>query len=273
LRKKVMIYSQGIGPLTVAKNRVAVSKVLNRCHAITLRDDYSADLLSDLGVRRDMPVTSDPVMALNREDIDDEAAKEVLRELGIIDNSDVGLNPLLLVAVRCWMDDRHILPVAEFLDTQVEEGWDVLLVPAHYPEDVDAIAMLSAKMMTYPYCIEKCLTANDFLALASLADRVFSMRLHGLICAMAMGTPMIGLSYDPKVDAFMEQSRSERYCLSFDDFDVETAKRLMEELDNLPSQFRREREARSMDLQDLAWETADVAVWLLDTTKAQQDER
>ena len=92
-----------------------------------------------------------------------------------------------------------------------------------------------------------------------------------MICAMAMGTPMIGLSYDPKVDAFMEQAGLERYCQSFDNFDVETANRLMEELDNLPFQFRQEREARRLDMQDLAWETADVAVWLLDAEPARTD--
>ena len=271
LGKKVMIYSQGVGPLNVAKNRKRVAKVLNRCHAITLRDDRSAELLDKLGVRRDMPVTCDPVMALSREDVDYESAKEELHELGIYDNSTTDLNPLLFAAVRCWKDDSHIVPVAEFLDSQAGEGWDVLLVPAHYPEDMDAIDMLSAKMATRPYCVDRLLTAREFLALTALADKVFSMRLHGLICAMAMGTPMIGLSYDPKVDAFMEQAGLERYCQSFDNFDVETANRLMEELDNLPFQFRQEREARRLDMQDLAWETADVAVWLLDAEPARTD--
>lgn len=264
LRKKVMIYSQGVGPLTDAKNRARVSKVLNRCHAITLRDDYSAELLSVLGVNRDTPVTCDPVMALSREDIENETIKENLHDFGIIDNMNLGLNPLLFVSVRCWKDDRHIVPVAEFLDTQIGEGWDVLLVPAHYPDDTDAIAMLSARMAMRPYCVDKLLTAREFLALTSLADRVFSMRLHGLVCAFAMGTPIIGLSYDPKVDAFMEQAGLGRYCLSFDDFDVVLANRLMEELDNLPLQLRQERELRRLDMQDLAWDTANVAAWLLE---------
>ena len=265
LGKNVMVYSQGIGPLTAEKNRIRTAKVLNRCHAITLRDERSAALLSDLGVRRDTPVTCDPVMALDREDIYDEASKEDLHKLGLFDNPNVDLNPLLFVSIRCWEDDRHIAPVAEFLDAQAREGWNVLLVPAHYPEDSDAVAMLSARMTARPICIDKLLTAREFIALTALADRVFSMRLHGLICAMAMGTPIIGLSYDPKVDAFMEQAGLERYCLSFDDFDVKTANRLMEELDNIPFQLRQEREARRLEMQDLAWETADVALWLLDT--------
>ena len=272
LRKKVMIYSQGVGPLSDENNRADVSKVLNRCHAITLRDEYSAQLLIDLGVRRDVPVTCDPVLAFSREDVDVDAVKEYLRELGYSNNSTVELNPLLFVAVRCWKDDRHIAPVAEFLDTQAGEGWNILLVPAHYPEDLDAIAMLTARMARRPYCVDKCLTADEFLALTAISDRVFSMRLHGLICAMAMGTPMIGLSYDPKVDAFMEQAGLERYCLSFDDFNIQMANRLMEELDNLPYQIWQERESYRLDMQDLAWDTADVALWLLDKTHVQDDD-
>jgi polysaccharide pyruvyl transferase CsaB len=265
LHKKVMIYSQGVGPLTDVSNRAKVSKVLNRCHAITLRDEYSAELLGVLGVNRDIPVTCDPVMAFSRDDIDYDTIKKNLRPLSIIDNKNLGLNPVLLVAVRCWKDDRHIVPIAEFLDTQVGEGWDVLLIPAHYPEDTDAVAMLSARMAMRPFCVDELLTADQFITLISSVDRVFSMRLHGLICAFAMGTPMIGLSYDPKIDAFMEQAGLGRYCLTFDDFDVELANRLMEELDNLPLQLRQERELRRLDMQDLAWDTADVAVWLLDS--------
>ena len=52
--------------------------------------------------------------------------------------------------------------------------------------------------------------------------------------------------------------------MSIDDFDVKTANRLMDELDNLPLELRQEREERRMDMQDLAWETADVALWLMD---------
>ena len=264
LRKKVMIYSQGVGPLNIAKNRIKVAKTLRRCHSITLRDDQSAWLLRELGVNRNIQVSCDPVMALDREDADNEGIKEEFLELGIFDSLDMDLNPLLLAAVRCWEDDSHIASVAEFLDTQLEEGWDILLVPMHYPSDVEAIFKITSRMSKQPYFIDKCLTAREFLALAAVADMVFSMRLHGLICAMAVGTPVLGLSYDPKVEAFMEQAGLERYCLSFDEFNWETAKRLMEELDNLPYRFRQEREARRLEMQTAAWETAELAISLLD---------
>jgi len=254
--RKSMIYAQGVGPLTLDDNRVKTAKVLNLCRAIAVRDSGSADLLRELGVSQNIVVTSDSVMALCREDF---VVVECSDEL----QPEKSESSVLLVSVRRWKDDSHIAKAAEFLDSQAAKGWGVLLVPAHFPDDVEAIAMLRERMATQPLCIEKCLTADEFISLIASADRVFSMRLHGLICAMAVGTPMIGLSYDPKVDAFMELAGLERCCLSFDDFDVAVAKGLMDELDDLPDQTRQKHESRRQELQKLAWRNAEIALDLI----------
>ena len=268
-RKKVMIYSQGIGPLLSKKNRASVKRTLKRCHVLTVRDDRSAEFLRELGVDRDIHVACDPVMALSREDVE---ANAILEELGIRnaefgiegeDNDRKDKRPLLVAAIRNWKDDSHIAPAAELLDSQVGKGWDILVIPAHFPGDLDAVNKLRDRMTTNPYCIDRCLTAREFLALTAVADRVFSMRLHGLICAMAVGTPMLGLSYDPKVDAFMEQAGLSGYCLSSDDFDLSLAKSLMDRLDKLSPDFLREQETRRSEMKKLAWETAEQAVSLL----------
>ena len=264
LGKRVMIYSQGIGPLGGEKSRVRVSKILSRCHTITVRDTLSAELLRELAVKPDVQITCDPVMGFCREDIDITEAEALLRGSDIPDSTDEKRKPLLLAVIRSWKDDRHTKPVAEFLDTQVALGWDVLLVPAHFSADMEVIARLGNLMTAQTHCIEKRLTASQFLALSARADRVFSMRLHGLICAMAMGTPMIGLSYDPKVDGFMEYAGAARYCLPFDGLDPETATRLMAELDAMDPLFKQETESRRLEMRKLAWETAGCAAKLLD---------
>ena len=263
LRKKVMIYSQGIGPLTGKKNRARVKKALNNCQSITVRDNRSAELLKELGVNRDIHVTCDPVMALSRDDVETNAVFEELRELGIFANSCVPRKPLLVASIRSWEDDRHIAPIAELLDAQAGKGWDILLVPAHYPCDMEVNVKLRARMATNPHIIERCLTAREFLALTSVADKVFSMRLHGLICAVAVGTPALGLSYDPKVDAFMEQAGLSSYCLSYYDFNPDSAKSLMDELDALTPDFLHELETRRTEMKMKTMETAEQAVRLL----------
>jgi len=111
--------------------------------------------------------------------------------------------------------------------------------------------------------LDRCLTAREFLAISAHADRVFSMRLHGLICAMAAGTPMLGLSYDPKIDAFMEQAGLGKFCLPFDSFTSEAAMSLCAEFDDLPPQKHQELEARCREMRDIAWEPARKAIELL----------
>jgi len=263
LRRKVMIYCQGVGPLTDKKNRAKTAKLFNRCHAITIRDAGSVELLRELGVTRDITLTSDAVMALDRSDIDREI-KTVGADILCRPHSEPEpRKPLLLVSMRCWKDNRHIEPVAELLDAQASKGWDVLLIPAHFPDDMKAMSMITEKMTTQPICVERSLSAREFLSLSAYADRVFSMRLHGLICAMAMGTPILGLSYDPKVEAFLEQAGLAKYCLQFDSFDLGDANRLMDELDNLPSETLATLEIRRAEMQKAARETAAVAISLL----------
>jgi len=303
-RKKVMVYSQGVGPLTLEKNRAEAARVLNRCHSIALRDAASADLLRELGVTRDMRVTCDPVMALGREDAlgaecimrdmykgadvgegadasrnnaagttgttgttgtggNIGAAACLLKEFGISDDPAPARKPLLFVAVRRWKDDSHIARIAAFLDARAAKGWRVLLVPAHFPGDAEANKRVCGMMAAQPHCIERPLTAREFLALAASADMVFSMRLHGLICAMAAGTPMVALSYDPKVDAFMEQAGMKGYCLPLDGFDVDSAERMIDGLCAMSPASLSEKEARRKEMQRSAWETAEMAVALL----------
>jgi polysaccharide pyruvyl transferase WcaK-like protein len=90
------------------------------------------------------------------------------------------------------------------------------------------------------------------------------MRLHGLVFAMAMGVPMVGLSYDPKVEAFMEQAGLGRYCLPLESFDWETAEYLLEEMEALPFGALQNQEGKRRELCGLAWGMAERAAALLD---------
>jgi len=278
LKKKVMIYSQGIGPLNIEKHRARVARLLNRCHTITVRDAVSASLLGELGVKTEISTTCDPVMAFGIDDIDGAQIAGIekdIAESGILDSADGNRKPLMLAAIRCWKDNSHFGAVAEFLDTVIRSGWDVLLVSAHFPVDAEAIDGLRHLMATQPHSLKKSVTARQFLALTARADMVFSMRLHGLICGFTMGTPVIGISYDPKVDGFMAQAGLQKYCLPYDSFDAEAAKRLFEELDAEsgrrlhdgpgaePHISRQGSEARRTQLQELAWDAAKKAAQLL----------
>ena len=50
------------------------------------------------------------------------------------------------------------------------------------------------------------LTAKELMGIIEKTDFVIGMRLHILIYATAVGVPVLGLSYDPKIDAFLDYS-------------------------------------------------------------------
>ena len=229
LRKRVFIYCQGIGPLIEEKNRSRVAKTLSRCSAITVRDDHSAVLLRELGITKDVEITNDPVMTFDRVSFVGEDINPILKRLGIPSYSteDGSPKPLMIAIIRPWGDNTHLAPVADFLDSQVLHGWDVLLVPAYFEQDIDILTGIGQIMNRRHHILEECLTAQQFITLVSSADCVLSMRLHGLICAMAMEVPMLALSYDPKVEAFMKQAGLEKFCFQYDEFNREAAERAL----------------------------------------------
>ncbi len=63
LKKPVMIYAQGIGPVNRIWARKLMSKILNKVNFISVRDQVSADDLKRWGISRPrIIVTADPVM-------------------------------------------------------------------------------------------------------------------------------------------------------------------------------------------------------------------
>ena len=47
-------------------------------------------------------------------------------------------------------------------------------------------------------------TTSELLSIVGNMDLLIAIRLHALIFAGVMGVPMIGISYDPKVERFMD---------------------------------------------------------------------
>ena len=200
LRKPVVFYAQGVGPVRRPFNRWLLGKVANRVNLITLRDEASRDLLQRIGVSRPpLQVTADPVFALQSASAD---KSEIIKLYPLLGDKKA---KLLGVSVRHWAAlEGYQQELARVLDHMHEQGFEILFIPMDYPDDMHESQKVLSFMQHPAHLLEQNFNTGQHLALISCLDLMLGMRLHALIFAASCGIPFAGISYDPKIDAFLD---------------------------------------------------------------------
>lgn len=198
--KPVFFYGQGIGPVNTALGKTLMRLVVNSVDAITVRDEESRKELLLLGVNKPpVYVTADPALGLDTAGIDPAVGREILTNLGVEPGT-----PLLGVSVRSWKNLQEYKKVLALVcDRLTEEGWKVIFLPMHYPGDVDVSREISSLMKNPSITVERQLNFREMLSLMMQVHTIIGMRLHFLIFGALLNIPMVGVSYDPKVDRFL----------------------------------------------------------------------
>ncbi len=221
---KVMIYSNGIGPLTRACNRRAAKRTLEKADLITLRDANALAELKGLGVEnKNTVLTADP--AFNLEGADRERGERLLREQGADTNKKI-----LGISVRSW---KRLPP--DFADSLAQiadyaaERYDLYTVflPMQPSRDTALSERIMNKLKTPATIMSGGETVEDMLSVVSCMEVCIGMRLHTLIYASANSVPLIGLVYDPKINGFMDYIGQKSYI----DVERVTFERLKDSLD------------------------------------------
>ena len=199
LGKRTMLYAQGIGPVTGKFACRCMRWLGNRVSLITVRDEGSMAELRRLGIRRPpMECTADPVLGIHP--VGREAGRGILAACGAD-----GARPVVGISVRDWQGWQHYKEIlAEISDAIVRElDARVIFLPMQYPEDVRTAETVAAWTKEDCTVLTGEYTTAELLSLVANMDLMIGVRLHALIFAGVMGVPMIGISYDPKVDRFL----------------------------------------------------------------------
>jgi polysaccharide pyruvyl transferase CsaB len=203
LGKPVMIYGAGVGPLLFESGRDLVRDVAMASQAITVRDEESARLLKELGVRfPKSEVTADPVWDLHP--VGGASLDGIWKEAGLDDHQWLG------VAVRNWnvgveQDawEGALLEAVEPFAREHKLG--VLFFPfQHAPtplqNDVGLAKKLAEAVKSVPATVfDRVSTPEELAGAIGRCTVLVGMRLHSLIFACMTGVPAVGLEYDPKV--------------------------------------------------------------------------
>lgn len=228
-KKPVVFYSQGVGPIAKGISKYLVKHICNKVNHIFVRDEGSKKLLETIGVRKaPITVTIDPVLGI-------EVKEEVLEKIKplMVADKKVGLY------IRPWKNDKKMIEqLTEISHYIAAKGYTLYLVPMYYKEDLNLSKELASHLSEHVHVIDQEMTIDEVVAYTKTFDFIIGVRLHSLIMAHAVGVPMIGLSYDPKVEGFIKEVEAP-YCLDIDALNIT---RLKENIDTIIENLEKEKE-------------------------------
>ncbi|GAB6106357.1 polysaccharide pyruvyl transferase CsaB [Fusibacter bizertensis] len=208
LRKKVFLISNGIGPLIRESNKRQVARVLNKVDHTTVRDDNSRQLLEDIGVDpAKITVSADLVIAMDLQP--KEIGNKILMDLGIIDDS----RKRLAIAIRQkdFRTEEKREQLIKLANTLAEKH-SVIFIPFYYKNDTKIYEDIHEYTDSHVYFIIEKYNSDEFMSILQNIDILVGSRLHSLIFSLVAEIPFIGISYDPKIESFMDMISMKPIC-------------------------------------------------------------
>ena len=209
---KLMLYANGLGPLGRDSSRRLAAEIMRDADYISLRERKSRELAIELGIESDrLNVSADPAFLVKPAEPD--WIDHIIRREGIEGRC-------FIVSVKEGNNfggekrgERQdvVGRVADDLRAIAERySLTPLFVPMHSEKDAAVTNALCETVGVGK--VLPGLTATELCGLMSRCELVIGTRLHMLIFAASMGVPMIGISYDPKIDAFLDYIGQSDYC-------------------------------------------------------------
>ncbi len=220
-RKRVVLLSHGIGPLNSEKNRKRVSKTLNKVLAVSVRDQNSYDLLCEIGVDPSkITLSADPVMAMGK--AGKALGQSILKQIGLKETGRKNVG--IAIRQKDFRERERQVKLVKLANDLAKE-YNVVFLPFYYKNDTKIAGDIATQMDEHVYFVTEKYHSKDFMSLVENMDILVGSRLHSLIFSVVAEVPFVGVSYDPKIENFLEMLDKEPVCdiLHFDDAKVNRA--------------------------------------------------
>lgn len=218
LGSSVEIYRNGIGDIKSKIGRYLTKIVLNRVTSISVRDLNSKGLLKDIGVVKDILISEDPVLNMKIPDKNKEQLYSLVRQSGL--NVDLINDKFMGIVVKGKNDDFKLKMEMLKLSERLYKDFKIILVifPFHMNEDVldfseekKALELSKASRGSFEterefpiINITNKMSDDELLNIYRNMDYIVGERLHSLIVAHTFDIPFISISYDLKIDSFLQ---------------------------------------------------------------------
>lgn len=224
LGKKVILGPSSIGPFADS-HKAAAARLLADVDGIIIREERSRQYLREAKVPESLVLRS-PDIAFLHDPVEPSAlGEEVLRTLRRLKSRHTGL---VGVSVRHHTFPAHDHPdemfrtymdaISESLAMLSLNGAGIVLV-SQTEEDVSTTQDLASllRRRDVPFVqADPGLTPSDLQRLYGELDLLIGTRMHANILALTMGTPVVGIAYEPKTIGILESIGLEQWGLWID---------------------------------------------------------
>lgn len=258
LKKKVMYYAQGIGPVKTDKGKKITKFITNMIDVVTLRDDESKKCLIEIGVKSPpIFITADPVMALEPES--GERIDNILLDEGIKkDGFKIG------VSIRPWKTSTDYIKIISNVADRLADEYnaEIVLIPFQKSQDLEICMQVKKTIKGKSTVIKNEYSPQELQGLIGRMDILMGMRLHSLIFGSTLNVPMIGIVYDPKVKNFSELIGTS--SISLEDMTEENFYSMIKDVYTKREEIKKKIEKNMNELKEKAFKNAEIAKMLIE---------
>lgn len=205
-KTKTAVLANGIGPISYPFNKRLTAKVVSCADEVSVRDSDSRNELIRIGVQPDkIRVSADPAFLIRP--ADDEAVAKTMAKLGVTGGFfAVSVRPLGKPEEDSAENECVIREIAAACEEITEKyGLTPVIIPMQEVQDGKICESLYGRLKSRGAVMYRPANAPELIGVLKHAEMVMSMRLHLVIFASSAGVPVIGLSYDPKVNSMLLQ--------------------------------------------------------------------
>lgn len=192
------VFCIGVGPLKRAVSRRLVRLAFGKRALMVTRDDKSSALLRDCGLTN-VHTATDPVILLSSPLAKRDAKSALISPCAwasfanLYDRSD---------ALRQKVEDG----LATLTRGLLERGYSPAFLPTMNPEDAEIAARVAARFENVNVIDTDPMSASAVQQCVASAGVLVTMRLHPMIFATNVTTPLVAFDYAAKVRAFASQA-------------------------------------------------------------------
>jgi polysaccharide pyruvyl transferase WcaK-like protein len=237
LKKRVCLFSQSIGPFEFSnsRNKKFVTKLLNDCSSIYIREEMSREYLlgMNIGVDKNLFYTPETVLSLNS--LFDNYVKPSNRD------NVLGLSIYSTKKRNEKETNDYIAIISTICNYAINKGFKVRMFPMEIkntePDDRKMLSQILSKTKIKENCeiVDKDMETKEHIQEVAKCSVFIGHKTHSTIFALASGTPLIAIAYHPKTIEFMKQFDLEEYAVNDDylsaDFLVSSLDKINQNLD------------------------------------------